>query len=423
MTYPTIEFDPQTMNVVYLPQIKNTARVQILYGGSSSGKSKYKAQQVVLDVLDETRTGGRNWLVCRQVGRTIRGSVAQEINRVIIEWGLSQFFSVNKTDGTITAVNGYQIIFSGLDDVEKLKSITPAKGAITDVWIEETTETTQDSIKQLMKRQRGGNPKTPKRMHMTFNPILQSNWIYKEYFKRLGWADTQTKYKADGISILKTTYKDNKFLTADDVAGLENETDQYYYDVYTLGNWGTLGDVIFKNWRVEDLSGMADQFTNCRNGLDFGFSSDPAAMVGTHYNTSHKTIYIYKELYETGLTNDLLSERVKDLIGSERLTCDSAEPKSVQELRNHGVTSVGARKGKDSVNFGIDWLKQQTIVVDKSCINTQNELSQYHWKKDAGGNSLPVPVDKNNHLIDALRYAYEDDMSSRQRQQIRTWRG
>jgi phage terminase large subunit len=181
--------------------------------------------------------------------------------------------------------------------------------------------------------------------------------------------------------------------------------------VYTLGMWGVLGDVIFKNWKVEDLSGMRDQFTNRRNGLDFGFSSDPAAVGVSHYDAMRKTIYFYKELYETGLTNDILAERVKDMIGDERIICDSAEPKSIQELRNFHVNAVGAKKGKDSVNHGIDWLKRQTIIVDKTCINMQNELSQYHWKKDAGGNSTDVPVDKNNHLIDGgLRYAYEGDM-------------
>ena len=126
-----------------------------------------------------------------------------------------------------------------------------------------------------------------------------------------------------------------------------------------------------------------------------------------------KTIYIFRELYETGLTNDILASRITELIGDDRVVCDSAEPKSIQELTNHGVRAAGAKKGKDSVTFGIDWLKQQTIIVDKSCVNTQNELSQYHWKKDAGGNSLKIPVDKNNHLIDALRYAYEDEMESR----------
>jgi phage terminase large subunit len=92
------------------------------------------------------------------------------------------------------------------------------------------------------------------------------------------------------------------------------------------------------------------------------------------------------------------------------VTCDSGEPNSIQELTKYGVHAVGAKKGKDSVTFGIDWLKQQEIIIDAGCINMRNELSQYKWKEDAGGNALKVPVDKNNHLIDALRYAYENDM-------------
>ena len=401
-----VKIDPDVFNSVYLPQLENMSRVQILYGGSSSGKSKFKAQQVMIDIM----RGGRNYLVCRQVGRTLRGSVVQEINRVVSEWNIQSLFNINKTDGTITCENGYQVIFAGLDDVEKLKSITPAKGAITDIWVEEATETEKDSIIQLMKRQRGGSEKTPKRLHLTFNPILLTHWLYATYFADVKWTDEQTEFNSDGLSILKTTYKDNRFLTEDDKRGLQNEKDKYYYEVYTLGNWGILGDVIFTNWRVEDLSGMSDQFTNRRNGLDFGFASDPAALGVSHYDTMRKIIYFYKELYETGLTNDILAGRIKDMIGEDVVTCDSAEPKSIQELCNIGVSAVGAKKGKDSVNFGIDWLKQQTIIIDKDCINMKNELQQYHWKKDAGGNSLKVPVDKNNHLIDGLRYAYENDM-------------
>lgn len=394
------------INDVYEPYLENTSRTQIYYGGSASGKSVFLAQRAILDLLE----GKRNYLVCRQVGRTIRGSAAMELQKAIIAGGFTEYFAVNKTDGTITCKTGKQIIFAGLDDVEKLKSITPLNGAITDIWIEETTEASKDSIKQLVKRQRGGDDSTPKRITFSFNPILQQHWIYKEYFATIGWADGQREYITPELSILKTTHMDNKYLTEDDRRDLLNETDEYYYRVYTLGEWGTLGDVIFKNWRVEDLSEMQAQFTNRRHGLDFGFSSDPAAVLCTHYDTMRKTIYIYSELYETGLTNDLLAEHVLAMMGSDRVTCDSAEPKSVQELRNHGVSAAGARKGKDSVTFGIDWLKQQAVIVDKSCVNLQNELQQYHWKKDAGGNSLPVPVDKNNHLIDALRYAYEDDM-------------
>lgn len=399
------------INDAYIPYLDSTNRVQIFYGGSASGKSVFVAQRAILDLLN----GGRNYLVCRQVGRTIRGSVATELGKVISSAGLSSYFNINKTDGTITCLaNGYQIIFSGLDDVEKLKSITPQKGAITDIWVEEATETQRDSVKQLIKRQRGGSEDTPKRLVFTFNPILQSHWIYKDYFSKIGWADGQKHHDGDGLLVVKTTYKDNRYLTPDDVKDLENETDKYFYDVYTLGNWGMLGGVVFTNWKVQDLSGMMDQFTNTRRGGDFGFSADPAAFGVSHYDQMRKTIYFYKELYETGLTNDVLAERIKEMgEAEERSVWDSSEPKSIQELLQHGVNAAGAKKGKDSITYGINWLKQHTIIVDVSCVNLQNELMQYHWKKDAGGNDLnpPRPVDRNNHLIDGgLRYAYEDDM-------------
>jgi phage terminase large subunit len=161
---------------------------------------------------------------------------------------------------------------------------------------------------------------------------------------------------------------------------------------------------------VEDLSGMHNQFVNRRCGIDFGFSSDPAAAAITHYDKAHKTIYWFDELYETGLTNDVLSDRLKTMDRSAYWKADSAEPKSIAELTNYGIYAQPAAKGKDSVLHGIQWLQQQTIIIDPKCINARNELSGYKWKEDAGGNSLPIPVDKNNHLIDALRYAYEDDM-------------
>lgn len=409
---------PDVINAAYLPYLKDIARVQIFYGGASSGKSVFLAQRDVLDVM----AGGRNILVCRQVGRTLRGSVVQEVNKVISRWGLRELFDINKTDGTITCRNGYQIIFAGLDDVEKLKSLTPAKGVFTDVRIEEATEVGRDSVKQLLKRQRGGDENTPKRLVMSFNPILKSHWIYKDYFASIGWADEQREHHGDGLSILKTTYKDNRYLTTEDIHDLESETDAYYHSVYTLGNWGILGHVIFTNWRVEDLADKAAQWTNRRNGLDFGFSVDPAALSVSHYDKMRKTVYVYDELYEMNLTNDVLAEQVKEKVGKDLVTCDSAEPKSIAELQKAGVNARPARKGKDSVNFGIQWLQQQTVVIDKRCINAQNEWSVYHWKEDAGGNILSTPAEKDNHLIDATRYAYENDMDgSGQRARVREY--
>jgi len=157
------------------------------------------------------------------------------------------------------------------------------------------------------------------------------------------------------------------------------------------------------------LEPMRDQFTNYRHGGDFGFSSDPAAIVVTHYDKKHKTIYIHNELYERGLTNDILADETKDMIGQDMIVWDSAEPKSIAELVNYGVIARGAVKGKDSVLHGIQWLQQQKIVIDKSCINARNEFMQYQWTEDRDGNAMRQPVDKNDHIIDALRYAYERD--------------
>jgi len=130
------------INDIYEPHLDNFSRTQIYYGGSSSGKSWFLAQRTVIDVL----AGGRNYLVCRQVARTMRGSVFQQVERVIREADLSAAFQINKSDMTMTCKNGYQIIFAGLDDVEKIKSIVPAVGVLTDVWIEEATETERGDV-------------------------------------------------------------------------------------------------------------------------------------------------------------------------------------------------------------------------------------------------------------------------------------
>jgi phage terminase large subunit len=406
-----IEFQ---VNTAYDPYIDaDTPRTQIYFGGSSSGKSVFLAQRAVFDVI----RGKRNYLVVRNVARTTRASVFNEITKAIQGAGLTDKFSINKSDLVITCANGCQILFAGLDDVEKIKSITPAKGVLTDIWVEEATETDRDDIKQLDKRLRG-RAEVKKRLTLSFNPILQTHWIYEEYFG--GWQDGGWQYSDDDKLILKTIYKHNSFLEPDDIHALENETDPYFRDVYTLGNWGVLGAVIFKNWRVEDLSEQRQTFATFKNGLDFGYGGHPAALVHTAHDKKRNTIYILDEIYAHELTNDILAEQVKAVIDKQVVVCDSAEPKSIQELRNFGVTARGAKKGKDSVNFGIQWLQRQEIVIDIRCQNTKNEFLKYKWKEDAKGNVLPVPVDRDNHIIDALRYAYEDEMEERRLKAVRS---
>jgi len=300
----------------------------------------------------------------------------------------------------------------GLDDVEKLKSITAEKGVITDIWAEEATEDTLDAIKQLRKRLRGRS-KVPKRITFSFNPIFKTHWIFKEYFTL--FADNDKEYISDDkkLLILKTTYTDNRFLEDDDIFDLENEKDEYYYNVYTLGNWGVLGDVIFKNWKTEDLTDRIPLFDNIRNGLDFGFTNDPTAYTRSHFDNDRKIIYIFQEFYEYGLTNPEIADRLEPIIDRERIGCDSAEPKSIQELINNGVNAYGAEKGKDSVNFSIQWLKGYIIIIHKFLQNTINEFQLYQYKKNKDGEKLNEPIKKNDHSINSIWYAFSEDMEKR----------
>ncbi len=402
-----LRIDPANFNEVYIPYIKDCIkRVQIFYGGASSGKSYFIAQRIVTDTLK-----GRDTLVLRNVARTLRGSCWNEVVKAINRMSLQALFTISKTEMLITSErNGAQILFAGLDDVEKIKSITPAKGILTDIWIEEATETNYDDYKQLEKRLRGFS-KHSKRITLSFNPIYREHWLYKEFFK--SWDDNKTSYVDDGLSVLKTTYKDNRFLTQGDIEALENERDEYYYQVYTLGNFGVLGDVIFKNWEVQDLSEMKQTADKLLFGLDFGFSSDPCAAVKLTYNRDTKTIYILDEFYERGLTNSHLAELMKDFAKGHYITCDSAEPKSIKELQNLGIRALPAKKGADSVMHGLQWLQGHEIIVDVHCQHVKNELQLYQYRKDKDGNAMRVPEDRNNHLIDAIRYSLECESTAR----------
>lgn len=403
-----VEIPKRAFNDVYAPYIGCMARVQIFFGGSSSGKSVFVAQRAVIDIIN----GGRNYLCVRNVGRTLKGSSFNEIRKVVSEWGLDHLFKVNKSELTITCNNGYQIVFKGLDDVAKIKSITPEKGVFTDIWVEEGTECSKQDIKQLAKRLRG-KAKVKKRITFSFNPIFKSHWLFKEYFSGK-LADDETTYNSPSLSILKTTYLDNRFLELDDVEELEDEQDEYFYNVYTLGNWGTLGDVIFTNVTIRDITNdpISKTFDIFKNGLDFGFSNDPTALTRSYYHRATKTIYIIKDWRAKGITNDEIARQIKPIIRSELIVCDSAEPKSIQELRNCDINADGAVKGKDSIMHGIQWLKQQRIIIDKRCQDTINNFQLYHWKKDREGNPINVPVDRFNDFIDSLRYAFEDEMDA-----------
>lgn len=226
-----IKISKKVFNDVYLPYLDNTDRYLVFYGGGSSGKSYYIAERYIYKLLHQTRC---NVLVVRQTGDTNRKSTFPLLKQVIAAWNLSEHFKVNESDMRIVCkLTGNEVAFAGLDDVEKIKSITFANGELTDIWVEEATECQEADINQLKVRLRGG--KSKKQMVLSFNPINIQHWI-KGHFIDSGLA-----------TVCFSTYKDNRFLTDDDRKALEDLqfTDEYTYNVYCLGKWGILGKTVF----------------------------------------------------------------------------------------------------------------------------------------------------------------------------------
>lgn len=298
--------------------------IQIVYGGSSSGKSFAIAQRIVLDTLR-----GRNTLVIRKTSNSMKSSCFNEIIGKIIDFGLMSIFKVSIGDFTITCLdNNRQIIFKGLDDPEKIKSIKPISGVITDIWIEEATQVSYDDF-QLLKTRLRGETKFIKRITMSFNPIIKTHWIYKQFFEGF-WQDDKQFVQNDTLSILKTTYKDNSFLTQDDIQRLEAETDPYYRNVYLLGNWGMLAGAVFTNYEVKEFD--PDSFDVYRFGLDWGFS----CLVG-----------------DTQVITDKGNKAIKDIEAGDKV------------LTRYGYSKVTLKQSKGIKEvYAVDFGKKNRLHID-----------------------------------------------------------
>ena len=232
-----VEISKKVFNDAYLPYLNNDDRYLIFYGGGSSGKSYFIGELYIYRCF----TRKMNLLVVRQTGKSNRDSTFALFVQIIRDWNLSSLFYINKSNLRIKCKNGNEIIFAGLDDTEKIKSTTFENGELTDIWVEEATETQEEDINQLKIRMRGG--KSKKQMILSFNPINISHWIKKHFIDG-------EKEKA---TVVHTTYKDNKFLTEEDKKVLESfkDTDPYYYQVYCLGQWGILGKTYFNAQNIQ----------------------------------------------------------------------------------------------------------------------------------------------------------------------------
>jgi len=377
----------------FIPYFKDKSRYQILYGGAGSGKSHKVARVILQRILKEKH----NYLIVRKVDRTIKRSVFALMKALISQWGLTKEFSINLTDKTIIYnPTGSQIIFSGLDDVEKLKSIE----GVTSIWIEEATELLQEDFEQLDLRLRGDQG-VLKQITLTFNPFSEQHWIKQVFF------DTDD-YKAFK---LKTTYLDNAFIDKDYKSVLENKrfTNPRFYNIYCLGNWGTAEGLIFQNVEQRLIREEEIKELDSIQGLDFGYTNDPSAFNQSYIDLKNKKLFIYDGFYQKGMSNNAISAKIKEMLLHRHLTtADSSEPKSIDAIKHKGVRIVGALKGKDSINTGIDFLLDYEIILNAHLVEFMTEFNNYSWAIDKKTNKTTnKPVDDFNHFIDSLRYATE----------------
>jgi len=390
---PTIDLTgiTKTINPAYLPVLNSKKRNNVMVGGASSGKSYDTAEILLYKILGEP---GHRLLVVRKVGRTLKHSVFDQLRAVILSWDMYDLFTVNKTELTITCkVNGNEILFTGLDDVEKLKSIY----GVTDIWIEEASEITEGEYQQLDLRLRG-ETKFKKQIYLTMNPISAQHWVKERFFDR-DEPDTFTH---------RTTYKDNHYIDKDTISRLESIQDPYYKSVYVMGEWGVYGNIVFSNYVVEDFDYTEADLENVCTGMDYGFVH-ASAIIRLGYRDDE--IYIFDECYGKSWTNADFMEAAHDQFGNEMflwgITADSAEPDRIEEWFRAGYKVYPAKKGAGSLKYGIDYLCQHKIHVHPRCQNTIRELQTFKRREDKDGNVLDAFVEIGDDCIAAARYATE----------------
>jgi phage terminase large subunit len=351
-----------------------------------------------------TAEPGHNYLTVRKSAKSNGTSTLPLMRSCISDWNLWPVFEEQKTTQTITnKYNGNQMKFMGLDDVEKIKSITFDNGPLTDIIIEEATEITEQDFNQLNLRLRG-LAKQPFQMTLMFNPVSDMHWMKKRFFDNPG-------EKRNQITIHESTYLNNRFLDAEYKNQLEQlkYEDRVYYEIYALGHWGSIGNLVFRNIEYSTCPYSLEDFDEILAGMDFGYNHYHAIeLIGIKDGVK----YSFDELYVNHMTNDEIireNETKKVLDKFQRCTADSAEPKSIKDWQNAGYNINPAKKGPDSVRQQISWLNRGKWIIDPNrCPGLASETMSYKWKEDRDGNVLDEPVKFKDDGIAACRYAIEE---------------
>lgn len=382
-----------------------TGRYRVCKGSRASKKSKTTALNFIYRIM---KYKGSNLLVIRKVFSTLKDSCFSELQWAINRIGVSKLWEIKLSPlEMIYKPTGQKIFFRGLDDPLKITSITVKDGYLCWLWIEEAYEVNNEAdFNMLDESIRGVVPEYLfKQITITLNPWNERHWIKKRFF--------DADYDPD-ILAKTTNYTCNEFLDKSDLKVFEDmkKYNPKRYKVAGLGMWGISDGVIFENW--EEINFDISQILKRNSiqsvfGLDFGYTNDPTAFFAGLVDTQTKEIFVFDEIYKKSLTNSMIyNEIYKKGLSKERIIADSAEPKSIAELQELGLKGIiKARKGKDSILNGIQFIQDFKIFILPKCTNFITEISNYSWDKNRFGDSINVPCDDFNHLMDAMRYAME----------------
>lgn len=374
-------------------------RYRVCKGSRGSKKSKTTALNMIYCLFEYPESNG---LCVRRYSNTLRDSVYSDLKWAIHKLGLDRHFECTVSPMQITRVGtGQKILFRGLDDGLKITSISVDKGVLCFVWIEEAYEiTNEDDFNKLDLSIRGEVPEGYfKQITLTFNPWSATSWLKARFFDN---TDEDTFVKT-------TTWQCNEWLDEADrnIFRKMKKNNPRRYRIEGEGDWGIAEGLIYTNVVCEEfdvdevrrIKGIKSAFN-----LDFGFT-DPNAFVCEMVDNAAMRIYVFDEWYQTGVTNKIIAGKIKEMgYGGQKVICDNAEPKSIAELKEEGIQAEPSRKGKDSVNHGIQLIQNYQIVVHPKCVEFKKEIDNYCWEKDKDGKLTDKPDHEFSHGMDSMRY-------------------